>query len=170
MTLLLFALLLGLDNMTVSAGLGGLQLQPRRRIWLVTAFALAEGLLPLIGLWLGAEFVPEWIGSWILLLAGLLVLTGCLWGDRLLALVTSPAALVVLPLALGLDNLAAGTAFGSMGLPIALSALLLGGVSAAACWLGLAFGKFVGDRFTTAGPWLSGCWLLALSLNSFMGS
>ena len=168
MTLLVFALILGLDNMAASAGLGGLGLTRRRRFLLVAGFACAEGLLPIIGLWFGAWLFPETTGSWFLLLAGLLVLAGCLWGDRLLKLVTAPASLLILPLALGLDNLAAGTAFGALGLPVLSSALILGITSAAACWLGLIVGKKITDRVPMAAPLLSGSWLVLFALFSMV--
>ena len=166
MKLLIFALLLGLDNLTVCMGLGGLDLDRRRRWLLIGAFALAEGGLPLLGWFLGVSLgIGAALGGWVLLAAGVLMLAGCFWSPRLIALVKAPAALLVLPLALGLDNLAAGTGLAAFGVPAA-AALALGLLSAGACRLGLLLGRKLALPLGERTPLVCGSWLVALALIS----
>jgi putative Mn2+ efflux pump MntP len=72
-------------------------------------------------------------------------------------------ALVVLPLSLSLDNLAAGVGLGALGFPAVASALLIGLVSGSMCALGLFAGERLGRWVPRPAELWSGVYLLALA-------
>jgi putative Mn2+ efflux pump MntP len=162
---LLLGLLVGLDNLQVGAALGLLPISTGRRWAFAGMFVLCETAMPLLGLLLGhaarmriAVWADE-LGIAVLGLSGVLtvVLALCVrrgeharqgnWLER-------DAAIAGLPLSLSLDNLAVGVGLGSLGFPVVLSALLIGGVSGA---LG-ALGLFSGTQLRRWAPERSELW------------
>ena len=179
-TLLLLGLLAGLDNLQVGAGLGLAGMRPARRLALAAAFLLCETGTPLAGLAFGrlvqriAGPLAEGIGSAVLALCGAVIVAAALSGreDEAAARnrqrsVDGPLVLVALPLSLSCDNLFVGLGLGSLGFPVAVSALVIGGISGG---LGCA-GLFAGARLRRFVParaellsLLSGAYLVALAL------
>ena len=158
---------LGLDTFALSTTLGIAPLSRRARLRLALTFALAEGLMPAVGLLIGRP-LGEAVGRWdVYAAAALLVVTG-LWmlreglaedderssGDeraqiRRLASVQG-LSLVGLALSVSLDELAVGFSFGILRIAlvpalvaIALQALLL---SLCGLWLGSRVGHALGER------------------------
>jgi manganese efflux pump family protein len=174
--LLTLAVLVGLDNLQVSAALGLMAFPPGRRLRLAVAFGLCEGLMPLAGLALGHGLLralgpwPERVEAAVLLACGAAILLFALRERRpeTNAAGTSAAGrrwlLYGLPLSLSLDNLLAGVALGATGSPLVLSALVIGAVSTALCLAGLFGAARLARRLPgEAGAW-SGAFLVLLGL------
>ncbi len=148
------AVVIGGDNLRAGLVLGWAGTSGRQRLRCYLALGLAECVLPMAGLVLGqTAFRYADVGE----LAGPLAMTVCavlvLWAvareraggsevDTTPArpLGDHPLALVVLPVALGLDNLAAGVALAALAVPAVLAAAVLGLTSSilagAGLWLG----------------------------------
>jgi putative Mn2+ efflux pump MntP len=144
------AVAVGSDNLRAGLALGWAGTSARRRMWFAFVFGLVECGMPLLGLALGsAAFasadVTEAVAPAAITVCGVLVLADAArdrrgsrerarsFGDR-------PWVLVVLPVALGVDNLAAGVALAALEVPIVLALTVIGLVSstlaAAGLWLG----------------------------------
>ncbi len=164
-------ILIGLDNLQVSAGLGLVRMSPARRWALAGAFALCETVMPLVGLALGqaarsrAGAWADGIGIAVLALCGLLIVVFALRGgeEAKESLAGSRLALAGLPLSLSLDNLAAGVGLGSLGFPVLASALVLGLVSGSLCTAGLFAGAHLRRWIPERAELWSGVYLLALA-------
>ncbi len=131
-TLFLLGLALGFDSFRVSLGLGGLRLSRARRRLIALSFGVCDGLAPLAGLLLGQSLVAT-VGRWTEYIApfalggyGLYVIyVACRRGE---SEQEAEGAWVVLglPLALSLDNFAAGVGLGLLQYPALLSAAIIG--------------------------------------------
>ena len=165
--LISIAFLTGLDNLQVAASLGLTRMDVRRKYMLALMFGLFEGLMPLLGVWLGAAMfrqIPnlEWLGALLLAACGLLILTTSLKTGEARRN-HSPWLVLLLPAFLSLDNLLAGAGFGALGYPLAATALTIGLVSSCMCLAGM----FLTHQLRNSLPrWvepLSGAYLMALA-------
>jgi predicted neutral ceramidase superfamily lipid hydrolase len=130
--LAMLAFVLSFDNVRLASGLAIVE-GCRRRYWHLAAFiAFVEGTF----LWLGAAAVSvravdvsrvETVGTLVLAVALVLSLAGAFTNRR----ISTRWAVYVLPLLFGLDNLAAGAAFGITGSRAVGLALCAGAVSGA---------------------------------------
>jgi putative Mn2+ efflux pump MntP len=149
----------GLSNFAGAIGIGISGIDARTRIRVGVAFGLFEGLMPVIGLLLGASVVGYLGGSARYIGAGILVLTGgyTIWQARRTArLEAQPGAvaasglgthqLLVMALALSIDNLAVGFAIAIYNVPILEAAVLMAAVSVAMSLVGLELGHRLGQR------------------------
>jgi putative Mn2+ efflux pump MntP len=176
-SLLVLGLLAGVDNLQVGAGLGLAGLRPARRLALGAAFMVCETGMPLVGLALGrlVERVAgpwaEGIGTLVLALCGGLIAAAALRShpgndDQVERFAAGPLALVVLPVSLSFDNLFVGLGLGSLGYPVVLSALAIGGISGGLGCLGLFTGarlrRWLPARAEIAELW-SGAYLVVLA-------
>lgn len=145
-TLLLLAFTLSLDSFRVSLGLGATRLRPVRRAQIVVAFALCDGLAPLVGLLIGQSFVT-YVGAWtealgplVLLAYGVYVIHVARRCEEKDARDDDRWIVLGLPLSMSLDNLIAGASLGMIGFPPVLSAVVIGAMSGlmslAGLWLG----------------------------------
>jgi len=75
-----------------------------------------------------------------------------------------------LPISLSLDNLLAGAGLGMLGLPILLSALVIGAISGMMCVGGLLIGNTVARYLPTRSEFLSGVFLLFLAVALAVGA
>jgi putative Mn2+ efflux pump MntP len=164
----ILGLVTGSDNLYFGAAWGLLPMSPGRRVAFAAAFGVAELGMTLAGHALGAGLgAGALAGAFAIALAGVLVLAGCARRADLARLSGHPAALVVLPLALSIDNLASGAALGSLdgasiSAPIS-AALGAGLLSAAMAALGLfAAGAIAHRRPRVAVP-LAGALLLVVA-------
>ena len=158
---------LGLDTFALSTALGLAPLSLRARVRLALTFAVAEGLMPAVGLLIGRP-LGEAVGRWdVYAAAALLIVTG-LWmlreglaeddersgGDERAQIMRLASAqglsLAGLALSVSLDELAVGFSFGILRIAllpalvaIALQALLL---SLCGLWLGRRVGRALGER------------------------
>lgn len=151
--LLSLGLVLGLDNMRVAVGIAAVGVDRRTAIRLSLAFAVAETVMPFLGLLIGQAVsgylggVADLVGVACLAGCGLYVLFGSAGKDGDSALQHRPWALFGLPLVLGLDNLAAGVGLGLWDLPIVGSALVIGVMSTVMCLSGFVIGGVVQRSF-----------------------
>ncbi len=145
--LLALSLSLGLDSLRVAAAIG---LRPSRRygLQLALAFGICDGLASLLGLLLGQAVVDTVApGSQIVSAVAL----GVCGAWFLVARPDTPPlgrAMLLVPVALSLDNLAAGLALGSAGVP-AITAVVLCVASAAMAGVGLGIGARLRDHLGT---------------------
>jgi putative Mn2+ efflux pump MntP len=176
-TVLFLGLLAGLDNLQVGAGLGLVRMTRPRRLALAGSFLLCETAMPLAGFGLGSlvqRLAGPWaegIGTLVLALCGGLITFAALREEKEKEEEnrsgTGWLLLIVLPLSLSFDNLFVGLGLGSLGYPVVVSSLLIGGVSGGLGCVGL----FTGDRVRRFLPdWaelLSGAYLVALAAFRF---
>jgi putative Mn2+ efflux pump MntP len=162
---LLAGLLTGSDNLHFGTAFGLLPLSRQRRVAFALAFGVAEIGMTLVGSALGGGFGGELLTGFSLALAGALVLLGWARGADLARLSGHPAALVLLPLALSLDNLAAGAGLSRDGLPAVLGAGLLSALMAV---VGLAASGVIARWRPRAATPLAGALMLVLAVPSFV--
>jgi putative Mn2+ efflux pump MntP len=146
---LALACILAVNNFFGAVSLGAAPL-PRRRRWAIVAlFSLSDCALPLLGVVLGSRLARALgpaaaeLGVSLILLTGVYLLFGVVRGragEALPAGTTGAARLVLMALALGLDNLGAAFGLGATGVPLPLTLLAFGGVTACATVCGLALG------------------------------
>jgi manganese efflux pump family protein len=151
------SLSVGLSNFAGSIGIGLSGIDARTRLRVGVAFGLFEGMMPVIGLLIG-QAVAGTIGNYGRYLgAVLLVLTGAytIWQGRNTGK-AEPAQepggaidnrqLLVLGIALSLDNLIVGFALGVYHVSIVLAAVTMAVVSVGLSLLGLELGSRLGSR------------------------
>jgi putative Mn2+ efflux pump MntP len=150
------SLSVGLSNFAGSIGIGLSGVDARTRLRVGIAFGLFEGLMPIIGLFIG-ESVAGSIGSYGRYLgAGLLVLTGVytIWQSIRTGEVErkeehgvlDTRQLLILGIALSIDNLVVGFALGVYHVSIVLAAVTMAVVSVGLSLLGLELGSRLGSR------------------------
>jgi manganese efflux pump family protein len=164
------AFVLGLDNLRAAISLGLVYPRADDRVRLALAFAIAEGWLPLVGAAAGAP-LGRALGHWADLIGPLaLGGTGCyaVWlslqsRDHDEDALRRGWVLWGLPLALGIDNLAAGVALGVAGLPMLLSAVVFGAVSGSLALAGLYVGAALRRLVPVNPAVLAGVAMIALA-------
>jgi putative Mn2+ efflux pump MntP len=139
-TILLFGMLAGLDNLQVcsSIGLGAI---PRGRLHrMAIMFSLCETVAPVVGFLAGKAFLTA-IGVWshfagpaVMIACGLAIFCAAL---RHAPETISEAGVFALPLSLCLDNVIAGAGLSPIGKPVWLAALSIGLTSAMMSCAGL---------------------------------
>jgi manganese efflux pump family protein len=151
--LVLVSISVGLSSFAGSIGIGLSGIDARTRLRVGIAFGFFEGLMPVIGLFIGQALAGS-LGHWGRYLgAGLLVLTGAytIWQARQTEKEERAGALdsrqlLVLAAALSIDNLVVGFALGVYHVPILLAAVTMAVVSVALSLLGLELGSRLGAR------------------------
>lgn len=164
---------LGLDSFAAAAtlGLGGLTARERRRIALL--FAAFEGVMPIVGLALGASIgqlagaVAEYLAVALLLALGLWALFG--GGEEgdtdVRQLLRNPGVeALLLGLSISLDELAIGFTLGLLRLPSVLVIVLIAAQAFVVAQLGMRVGVHLGERVREGAERLAGAALLALGL------
>lgn len=146
-TLLLLGFVLSLDSFRVSLGLGTLKLRPLRQAQIMIAFALCDGLAPLVGLLVGQSFVQH-LGAWTEPLGPLMLFAYgvyVIYSARRCAEKESAEEgrwfVLGLPLSLSLDNLIAGASLGMIGFPLVTSVVVIGAMSGLMSLAGLLLGN-----------------------------
>ena len=150
------SLSVGLSNFAGSIGIGLSGVDTRTRLRVGIAFGLFEGLMPVIGLLIGQAGAGS-IGTYGRYLGGgLLVLTGfyTIWQSIRTGKVEreeeqgilDTRQLLLLGVALSLDNLIVGFALGVYHIPIVLAAVTMAVVSVGLSLLGLELGSRLGSR------------------------
>ncbi|MDQ2828619.1 MAG: manganese efflux pump MntP family protein [Chloroflexota bacterium] len=158
---------LGLDTFALSTALGVAPLPARTRLRLALTFAMAEGLMPAVGLLLGRPLGAA-IGGWALYIAAVLLIGTGVWmlregleddddderggeASKIMSAATARGLpLVGIALSVSLDELAMGFSFGVLRvavapalIAIALQALV---VSLGGQWIGQRMGAALGER------------------------
>lgn len=167
---LALGILIGVDNLRVSAGLGMLGLESRQRRGLAAAFGLCEALMPLLGLALGRFVrdvgggVAESAGPMALGAAGFLAIYGALRGRDWVVKGRGRWLLWLLPLVLSADNLLAGASLVSLPVAPVAAALALGVISGLMALAGLALGDFAGRRLPIKAELIGGLLMIGIAL------
>jgi len=165
------SLSVGLSNFAGSIGIGLSGVDGRTRLRVGIAFGLFEGLMPVLGLLIGQAVAGvigqdgRYVG------AALLVLTGAytIWQGRRTGKEEGKAALdlrhlLVLAVALSVDNLVVGFALGVYHVSIALAAVTMAVVSVGLSLLGLELGSRLGARVSEYSEEAGGAVLVLVGL------
>lgn len=169
-TVLLFAVLSGLDNLHASSviGLAGVK-SARKWLW-AGQFCLWEALMPFVGFFAGSQLFHyfgktfELLGPIVLCLCGLIILYQVMREQDSTEVINSRMAFFALPFSLSIDNLFAGVGLGTMGYPVLASALCIGVVSGAMCLAGMFLGGWVRKWIPGNVEAVSGVYLILLSV------
>ncbi|MDQ6747017.1 MAG: manganese efflux pump MntP family protein [Candidatus Dormibacteraeota bacterium] len=160
----------GLSNFGGAVGLGVLPLERRHRIEILVAFVSMEVLMPAIGLLVGSRTAGA-VGARANLFAGVvLVLIGLytLWETRKetrnLEIPVKRRTIILLAVALSLDNLVVGFGLGLLNAPVALAAGFMGLSSLVLTVIGLELGKRLGKHLGERSELFSGLVLVAAGL------
>ncbi|MDP9111889.1 MAG: manganese efflux pump MntP family protein [Candidatus Eremiobacteraeota bacterium] len=165
----LFVLPLGLDTFAIAVAVGLRRIHPLRP---AAVFAIAEGTMPLVGIFFGSlvslrfQSAAGYIGAVILILLGLHVLKESeetLEEAEGLSF-TSLRTMLLAGLAVSIDEIAIGFPLATEGLPvlwvlvaIAAQAFLLG-------YAGVSLGAKLGARASKLSGILAGCAFIALGI------
>jgi len=178
LTLAVFGLVIGANNLTVSLTLGAIG-QRKRRGRILMVFALFEFLVPLIGVWLGQQVTVAlvahiaWLSPALLAGLGLVTLLSALGSrrdrEKLARAVSGWRGLIALSAGLSSDNLVVGFGLGLRGTsPLALATTVMC-CSVAFAWLGLQVGHRVQRDYEATGSAITGVLLILLAGASLAG-
>lgn len=175
--LLLVSVSVGLSNFAGSIGIGLSGINARTRLRVGIAFGLFEALMPIAGLLLGHAVagylgsIAKYVGSAILVLTGAYTI----WqGRRVSSEQQGPVELqthrlLVMALALSIDNLAVGFALAVYKINIVLAAVTMGVISVAMSLLGLELGSRLGARVEAWSEELGGAVLILVGIAIAVG-
>jgi len=168
---------LGLDTLAVSVGLG-LSGLPRRRWWQVgLTFAFFEGLMPIVGLVVGARLSRS-TGVWadygaaaLLILVGVLAIREALSddedkekGEGEVVSTLDGGQLLLTGLSVSLDELAVGFSLGVLHVSVGPALTYIAVQALAVTFLGLSFGRRIGARLGERAELVSGVVLTLLGV------
>lgn len=145
--MLVLILSLGMDTLMMSVSLGFVKTKGKAKIALT--FACAEALMPLIGLFIG-KGAGQLIGNWASLIGGIALLSVAVWfiffededeEEEKLQRNLVGWTLIVTALSISLDELAVGFSIGLVGVPVALTIVLVAVQAFTFTFLGLTFGS-----------------------------
>lgn len=164
---------LALDSFAVAAALALGGLSRRERVRLSVAFPAFEVVMPLVGLGVGratAAAVGEparYAAAAIVVVLGatMLVERGEETAQRFRR--ARGMALVLLGLAISLDELALGFTIGLLRLSLPLALALIAAQAIVACQLGLALGSRLGETTTDVAGRLAGALLIVIGIVFF---
>jgi manganese efflux pump family protein len=169
--LALLVLSLGLDTFAVAVALGISGIGGRTRLRAAAGFALFEGLMPLVGFFLGTAI--SGVEAEIAAVAGIVVLFGVgawmIWEsisgeeDREPAVETL-GGLVLTSLSVSMDELAVGFSMGALGLPAGPAVALIAAQAFLITLLGTAVGNRIGEHVAERGETVAGVVLCGLAL------
>jgi len=168
LALLLVAAALGVDNFAAAIGIGVSGIDTRTRLRVGIIFGVFEAGMPIVGLALGRGLAgtlghpAHWIGAALLIATGAYGLIQARRADPAEGPPPSQhiGKLAVTGLALSIDNLAVGFALGTYHLGLAVSATVIGAISAAMTLAGLELGARIGTRTGRCGEYLGGAILI----------
>lgn len=171
--LLLIAIGLAMDAFAVSVGKGiTLQrVEPRHALTTGLWFGGFQGLMPIVGYFLGQSFadyvtsIDHWIAFGLLTIIGLNMIRETLWGDE-----ESHNAdfgfktMLVMAIATSIDALAIGITIAFLGIEIWLPAIIIGIVTLLLSAIGVYLGSLFGSRLGAKAGILGGIILIAIGL------
>lgn len=138
---------LGMDTLMMSISLGFVQKKGKVRIALT--FAGAEAVMPLIGLFIGRG-AGQLIGDWASFIGGIALIAVAVWlilfededdEEKKLGRDLVGWTLILTALSISLDELAVGFSIGLVGVPIALTIILIALQAFVFTFVGLTFGS-----------------------------
>ena len=177
LAVLLVSVSLGLDNLGACIGIGISGIDARTRLRVGVIFGLFETAMPIFGLLLGHSLTStlghaaHWTGAALLIATGIYSLVQAIRSPD------SPTAqapadppgpqirpLLVIGLALSIDNLAAGFALSTLHVNLAGAVAVIGAVSIAMSLIGLELGSRLGPRTGQRGELLGGLVLIGVGI------
>lgn len=174
--LLLMAVALGTDAMSLSIGIGmrGVSWREVARVSLV--IGIFHVLMPLAGAAGGFYFglfageIAHWIGAGIVAFIGVRMIWGCLGNKQTMSSnwTLSGVPLLMLALSVSLDALSVGFSLGAFGYNIFITSLVFGVFGAGMTALGLLFGSRLGKLIGDRGELLGGAVLIILALHMLL--
>jgi putative Mn2+ efflux pump MntP len=172
--LLLISVGLAMDAFAVSVGKGMTlkSVRPRHALTAGVWFGVFQGLMPMIGYFVGQSFgeyvvsVDHWIAVGLLTLIGVNMIREAVsdeeeevdgsFGVR---------TMFVMAIATSIDAMAAGVTFATLGEQrITLALSLIGGVTFLFCFIGAAIGAKVGEKWRTGATVAGGVILILLGI------
>lgn len=165
--IVILALALGLNNAIAAVALGSGGMTRRHQLRTAVVFALFEALMPVIGVILGEGAAAligndaRYVGVGVLAAIGLYSFLQRNQSDEAKPTSTSGVKLLLMGVALSLDNLTVGFGLGMLHASIGLSAVVFGVVSLGMTWVGLELGRYIGRRVNLPAERLTGIVLLA---------
>lgn len=175
--LLLVAASLGLSNFAAAVGVGVTGIDARTRLRVGLIFGIFETAMPVIGLLLGHGLAAalghaaHWIGAALLIATGIYALVQAVRGaghqrgdDQPAPAGQRTGRLLIIGLALSIDNLAVGFALGAYQVNFAVAAIMIGVVSVALSLLGLELGSRIGTRAGDGGELIGGIALIGVGI------
>lgn len=154
---LAFIVSLGIDTLMMSVALGASDISRPTRVKVAVAFTLAEALMPLVGVAIG-HLVGSVLGDWSSFAGALALLGVACWfiffdHDRDTAGTTVGSlrlwSILGLALSISIDEVAAGFSIGLIGIPVALTIVLIAIQAIIFSAVGLALGRrlkpYLGD-------------------------
>jgi manganese efflux pump family protein len=170
--LIVLGIAMGLNNALASIALGTSGIRRSKQLQIAFLFAVFEAIMPLLGILLGDE-VARLIGNNARYIGvGLLAVVGIYFflkaADAESEEVTQAGGLrgfkvVVLAIALSLDNLTVGFGLGMLNVPLTVAAIAFGFISLTMTYIGLEIGRFLGARIAVSADKLSGIVLIAVA-------
>jgi len=171
LTVLLFGVLAGLDNLQVCSSIGLLPMAPGRRHRLAMAFSACEMAAPIAGLAAGHAVLAV-IGPYARIAAPMAMIL-CGIAVFIAAMREKPVSdsplLSGLPVSLSLDNLVAGFGIGALACPVWIAALLIGTVSAAMSCAGLYGAAAIRLRLRVPVELAVGPWMCIIAIRMLVG-
>ena len=178
--LLLVALSVGLDNFGAAAALGVAGGSAHLRLRVAAVFGVFEAAMPVLGILLGDSVAgslgrhANLVAGLVLCLAGVYALVqdraeGAAAGGTIGPSGPSLRRLIVLAVALSIDNLAIGFALGAYHVNVFLAAGVIGVVSVGLTLAGLELGRRLGPRLGDWGERAGGILLVAVGVTVAAG-
>lgn len=177
-TLILLAFALAADAFAVSICRGaGTSHKWRNALWTGFIFGLFQGGLAVLGALVGDllggfRHIAPYVACLLLTLLGTKMLWESYEDDSTPAQATRPASpmlalagLLSAALATSLDAAAAGITLPLMGFPLALDALVIGGITAVLCVAGYRAGALIGARWGSVAERMGGLILIAIGFH-----
>lgn len=172
LAVVLVALSVALDNFAASIGIGVGGVTARLRLQIGLIFGLFEGGMPVVGLLIGHRVAhviggsARWLGGGLLIAAGIYALLAELIhpasGRRTSA--DGTPKLLLVGLALSIDNLVIGFALGSEHVAVLAAGLIIAATSVSLSLVGLEFGSRIGARFGERGEMIGGVVLVGVGI------
>ena len=142
-----------------------------RGVALACSFGAAQAIMAAVG-WFGGSFVGQvwqewdhWIALVLLCAVGLKMIKEAFDDDEEREpVVAGVKSIIVLSLATSIDALAVGVSLPAIGTPAALSLAMIGVVTFLFSAAGVAFGRYLGQRFGKAMEVIGGLALIAIGI------
>jgi len=176
--ILLTGLALSMDAFTVavSKGMGIRQMKPSLGIKIALSFGIFQGVMPLIGYFLGISFekyivaVDHWVALALLSYLGFNMIKGFFDKDEekeVCSQILTNKELLVLSIATSIDALAVGISFAFTDINIYFICLSITLITFIMCLIGVFLGKKIGDVFSAYAELFGGVILIFIGLSIF---
>jgi len=169
--LALLILSLGIDTFTVAIGLGISGIGKQNKLKVGISFTLFEGLMPLVGFFIGHIVsgllgdIASIVGIVILFCVGLWIIKEALSSKKENEIkVDNWQGLLITSLSVSLDELAVGFSMGALGLPIALTVILIAAQAFILTFIGTRIGNKIGETFAERAEFIAGVVLCCFAL------